>query len=232
MSSVAPPMPPTEAACTGLLGGTFDPIHFGHLRLAEDARQALALERVVFVPAGQPPHREAPHAAKQERLAMVRLAVADHPRFEVDAAEVASAAPSYTVDTLERLRADWGGARPLVLLLGADAFLGLPAWKRWRELFELAHVAVALRPGFELAAADMGEALAGEWRRRGGADAAALRAAPAGRIARFAMSVLDISATRIRAEIGAGGSARYLLPAPVLDYIDRKHLYTKPPHGS
>ena len=126
----------------GLLGGTFDPIHFGHLRLAEEAREQLGLERVRLIPAGQPPHRGAPGGSADERLAMTQLAAAGNTGFEVDDSEVRLAQPSYTVLSLERLRAELGPQRPLVLILGADAFAGLQRWHRWQELFALAHIAV------------------------------------------------------------------------------------------
>src|SRR5512139_463856 len=104
----------------GIFGGTFDPIHFGHLRLAEEMAEAVGLERVLFIPAGQPPHRGAPRTAAAHRLEMVRRAVAGNPRFEVDPREVNRLRPSYTVDTLGELRAELGNERPLWLLLGAD----------------------------------------------------------------------------------------------------------------
>src|SRR5512135_3507350 len=131
----------------GVFGGTFDPIHFGHLRLAEEMADALGLERVLFIPAGQPPHRGAPRTAALHRLEMARHAVAGNPRFAVDAREVASPRPSYTVDTLDTLRAELGADRTLWLLLGADAFLDLASWHEWRRLFSLANIAVAARPG-------------------------------------------------------------------------------------
>ncbi|MCK6375109.1 MAG: nicotinate-nucleotide adenylyltransferase [Zoogloea sp.] len=208
----------------GLFGGTFDPIHLGHLRLAETAREALGLERVRLIPAGQPPHRATPGASGADRLAMARLATADNPAFEVDAAEVTAAQASFTILTLERLRAELGPARPLVLLLGVDAFLGLPTWRRWTELLDFAHLAVANRPGYSLDAAQMPAALADLVARRK-ASPAALGAAPAGAIVPFEMTPLAISATDIRARAAAGLSLRYLLPPPVVDYISRHQLY-------
>lgn len=138
----------STAAPLGVLGGTFDPIHTGHLRLAEEAREALGLGGVRLIPAGQPPHRGEPGSTAEDRLAMARLAAAGNPGFMVDDGEVRAQQKSYTVLTLERLRAEIGPRRPLVLILGADAFAGLPTWHRWTDLFALAHLAVANRPGY------------------------------------------------------------------------------------
>lgn len=213
-----------EAAPIGLLGGTFDPVHHGHLRLAEEAREALALPEVRWIPAGQPPHRQLPRADAAHRLEMVRLAIAGNPHFVLDAAEAHATGPCYTVLTLERLRAA-GGGRPLVLLMGADAFLGLETWHRWRELFELAHIGVATRPGFALDPADMPPALADACRERLADDPGALRATPAGRVVPFSMTPLAISASLLRARLAAGLSARYLIPDAVAEYIDLHRLY-------
>ena len=213
-----------EAGPLGIFGGTFDPIHYGHLRLAETAREALGLGRVRLIPAGQPPHRATPGAAGAHRLEMARLAAADNPAFEVDPAEVEAAQASYTILTLERLRAERDPRRPLVLLLGVDAFLGLPTWRRWTELFDFAHLAVANRPGYSLDGATIPAALAEEAKRRQ-ASSSILGAAPAGHLVQFAMTPLAISATDIRARCAAGQSLRYLLPPPVVDYISRHQLY-------
>lgn len=205
----------------GILGGTFDPVHSAHLALARTARAALALEKVLWIPAGQPRHRDAPLAPAADRLAMVQLAIAGEPAFEVDAGEVGSATPSYTVPTLERLRQRLGPARPLVLLLGADAFLGLPSWHRWRELFGLAHLAVATRPGFTLDPALMSAELADAFRRRQDARLAG----PAGSIRAFDLVAGTVSATATRAMIKAGTDPGDWLPPGILDYIRNHHLY-------
>lgn len=211
----------------GILGGTFDPIHFGHLRLAEEACEALDLAEVRWIPAGQPPHRAAPRVDAMHRLEMVRRAVAGNPAFAVDDAETRSAAPSYTVTSLERLRAA-AGARPLVLLMGADAFLGLASWHRWRELFALAHIGVATRPGFEFSPQEFPAELAEACADRLGRNPGALREGPAGQVVAFDMTPLDISASIVRARLAAGLSVRYLLPDPVREYIDQHHLYRMP----
>lgn len=210
----------------GIFGGTFDPIHFGHLRLAEEARAELGLERILWLPAGQPPHRAAPQVTAHHRLDMVRLATNGNPYFVVDPTEVEAAGTSYTVLTLERLRHAYGPGCALVLLVGADAFAGLASWHRWRELFALAHIAVSHRPGFPVAATSLPPELAAEFARRHLAHPTQLKDAPAGGIVSFAMTQLAISATQIRQLLAERRSARYLLPASVLDYIARHHLYT------
>ncbi|KAB2916685.1 MAG: nicotinate-nucleotide adenylyltransferase [Dechloromonas sp.] len=212
----------------GLFGGTFDPVHFGHLRLAEEAVAHLDLGSVRWIPAGQPPHRGQPQVTADQRLAMVRLATAGNERFSVDAAEVEAAVPSYTVHTLERLRGALGDSRPLVLLVGADAFAGLTGWHRWRELLALAHVAVSHRPGFPVEAASLPDELAAEFGRRRLHAAADLKTAAAGGIITFTMTQLAISATQIRKLLRDRQSARYLLPDDVLDYIQTHSLYRNP----
>lgn len=227
-SSVFPKLSDASLLPLGLFGGTFDPVHFGHLRLAEEAIAHLGLGGVRWLPAGQPPHRGVPQVTAGQRLDMVRRATAGNPRFTVDPAEVEAAAPSYTVHTLERLRRELGDAQPLVLLVGADAFAGLAAWHRWRDLFALAHIAVSHRPGFPVETASLPHELATEFADRRLVDASALRAAPAGGIVTFAMTQLAISATQIRKLLANDLSARYLLPDDVLDYIQTHSLYRNP----
>jgi nicotinate-nucleotide adenylyltransferase len=209
----------------GILGGTFDPIHFGHLRLAEELAQQLDCAEVRFIPAGRPWHRGAPGAPPAQRLEMVRRAIAGNPRFVLDEREVSRNSPGYMVETLSELRLEMGSEQSLCLLLGADAFLGLPAWHRWRELFALAHVVVAHRPGFLLLREQMDSQLREELERRVSADPAALQALPGGRVMSWPITPLAISATAIRAEIKAGRNPRYLLPESVLDYIQTHQLY-------
>lgn len=221
-------MHPSELGPLGVFGGTFDPIHLGHLRLAEEARERLGLESVVFIPAGQPPHRDAPRSTAADRLEMVRLATAANPSFSLDKGEVFATGKSYTVLTLERLRASVGPQRPLVLILGADAFQGLPTWHRWREILRLAHVAVGNRPGHALereaphiASPELGDLC----NNHSDNDPTSVHRSPAGRIVPFDMTPLAISASQVRALILAGQSARYLLPESVLHYIGQHHLY-------
>lgn len=219
-----------ERGPLGILGGTFDPIHHAHLRLAEEARVALGLDEVRLIPAGQPPHRGRPGCTPAERLAMTRLAIDGVAGFSVDAAEVQSEAPSYTVVTLQRLRAELGPDRPLVLLMGADALRGLPGWFHWEALFGLAHIGVATRPGYALEPDSLPAPLADALRGRVCADPAELATHAAGRVCSFDMTPLDISATAIRAMLQRGESPRFLLPDAVLDYIQTHHLYGSETH--
>ena len=201
----------SDRAALGIFGGTFDPVHFGHLRLAEEAADSLGLERVRWIPAGRPALRDSPEVSAEQRLEMVRLAISGNPRFELDSAEVNDARPSYTVPTLERLRTtdEFGPQRPLVLLVGADAFSGMAGWHRWESLFDLAHIAAAA------------------YQQRLSSSPAALQDAPAGRIVTFAMTQLAVSATQIRTLLLNGRSPRYLLPEAVIAYIQSTQLYSK-----
>jgi len=215
----------------GIFGGTFDPIHCAHLELAREVRMALGLEAVRFVPAGDPPHRAAPVASAMHRLAMVELAIADEPGLEVDGREIERRGPSYTDVTLADIRAE-APARPLALIVGADAFLGLPTWHRWHDLFELAHIVVVARPGVDLDGA-LPPVLADEWARRYRSDAEILAAEVAGAIVMQPITAHAISASAIRAQLARGAegiaAVRGLLPAAVLAYIDRNQLYRPRP---
>jgi len=217
----------SSAAPIGILGGTFDPIHFGHLRLAQELFEALKLKEVRFVPSGTPPHRAAPQALVEHRVEMVRLAVSGNGRFRVDDREARRPGPGYTFDTLTALRAEFGADCPLALLLGADAFLELAAWHRWHELFLLAHIVVAHRPGgaVERWQQRMSQPLAREYAARLMKQPLSVHLAPAGGIAVVAITALDISASAIRNMLRSGEDPRYLLPDAVLDYIQTNRLY-------
>jgi len=216
-----------SVAPIGILGGTFDPIHYGHLRLAQELAESMRMAEVRIVPAGTPPHRAAPQVTAQQRLEMARLAVAGNPLFTVDDREVRRSGPGYTVDTLTELRREAGAMRPLCMLLGADAFLELATWHRWRELFGLAHIVVAHRPGFppESWPERMPQPLAREYEVRLMLQPFAVHLSPAGGIATQAIAALDISGSMIRDSLARGVSPRYLLPDPVLDYIRSHNLY-------
>ncbi|MCB1717688.1 MAG: nicotinate-nucleotide adenylyltransferase [Candidatus Competibacteraceae bacterium] len=207
----------------GVLGGTFDPVHHGHLRVALDVLEELAFAEVRLLPSRQPPHRVTPGATPAQRLAMLAAAVARQPGLAIDQRELARAGPSYMHDTLASLRADLPDT-PLCLLIGRDAFNELPTWHRWQELFQLAHFLVLERPGSIPA---MPPALCAELNGRTITDPALLHQSCAGRVFAWQATQLDISATRIRALLAAGRSPRYLLPEVVLDYIKQYGLYTQ-----
>ena len=213
------------SSSVGILGGTFDPIHYAHLRLAQEVADALALAQVRFIPASIPPHRATPRVTAADRLEMTRLACAGNTRFVVDDRECRRHGPSYTVDTLRELREELGDGLPLCLLMGVDAFMALHTWSRWETLFHLAHVIVAHRPGSTLDVTGMSPALADQFQRRRAAAASQLHESAAGRIWPQTTTPLDISATAIRATISEDRSPRYLLPDSVLDYIHRHTLY-------
>jgi nicotinate-nucleotide adenylyltransferase len=205
----------------GIFGGTFDPIHIGHLRTAFELWQALHLTEVRFVPAGMPPIRDQPLAEAGLRLAMVQAAVADEPAFVVDDREIRRAGISYSVDTLAELRAEFP-ERSICLLLGMDAFLGLPNWHRWRELFDLAHVIVAHRPGWKAPTmGPLGEVMVD----RGTGAVRDLHEKTAGRIFIHAVTQLEISSTELRQLIVAGRDPRYLVPDEVRRIIVETRCY-------
>jgi nicotinate-nucleotide adenylyltransferase len=219
----------THASAIGLLGGTFDPIHFAHLRLAEEVADAFGLQQVHLIPAGVPPHREQPRASPRDRLEMTRLAIAGNPRLTVDPRELDRAGASYTVDTLTEIRRE-SGNRPICLLMGADAFVLLTTWHRWEELFELAHIIVARRPGFPLEqmASSLPQPLLEQYQRRLKDDYSALLASPAGGLFTHELTALDVSATALRDLIRRRVSLRYLLPDAVIAYIEKQGLYREP----
>lgn len=195
-----------------ILGGTFDPIHVAHLAVAWEAAELLDAE-VRLVPASVPPHRPPPIADATTRVAMLRAALRGQQRLGLDTRELARGGPSYTIDTLHELRAEEGD-RPLVLLVGADAFAGLPSWHRWHALFEAAHIGVLSRPGTARA---WPAALAAEVAERQASDVRALRGTPCGRVIELDVTPLEISATRIRDLLAAGRDPRYLLPEALFD---------------
>jgi nicotinate (nicotinamide) nucleotide adenylyltransferase len=205
----------------GILGGTFDPVHFGHLRAALDLLEELNLAQVRLVPARIPPHRVQPAASAGQRLAMLEAAIRHESRLVIDDRELHRDGPSYMVDTLQSLRAEVGGIA-LALIVGADAFSSLPIWHRWREIVELSHVIVMQRPGGWIFASDELNALLAE---RLTQEPLALINHPAGCILEWAVTQLDISASRIRELVHAGRSPRYLLPDPVWEIIQKEGLY-------
>lgn len=210
----------------GLLGGTFDPIHYGHLRVALEMREALGLDEVRFLPCGEPPHRGRPGADAKTRAALTAIALAGEPGFVLDRRELTRDGPSYTYDTLRSLREEYGEQRPFCLIVGADAFAGLPSWHRAGDLLGLTHIAVARRPGEMPAIAPPLAALLGDRLTENPAD---LCAAPAGRVIWVEVTQLAISATAIRERLRQGRSPRFLMPDAVLDAIRKQGLYGREP---
>ena len=210
----------------GVFGGTFDPIHFGHLRPALDVVQSLGLAELRLLPLKVAVHRPQPLASASLRLQMTRLAVNGQPGFVVDDRELTRNGPSYTVDTLASLREEVGADSPLCLLIGGDAFAGFLDWHRPRAILGLAHLVVMQRPG---APTVRDQALRDEIGRRRVDDPGALRQAPAGRIYFQTVTQLDISSTRIRRMFAAGRSPRFLLPDAVLELLEREQCYGPAP---
>ncbi|MFV0276572.1 MAG: nicotinate-nucleotide adenylyltransferase [Parahaliea sp.] len=212
------------AAPVGVLGGTFDPVHHGHLRSALELVEVLSLERLHLMPCAQPPHRERPACAAEHRAAMVELAVAREPRLLCDRRELRRDGPSYSIDSVTGLRGELGPERALYLILGYDALLKLDTWHRWLELLEVAHVVVIARPGSVLPSSGA----VAQWLSAHRVTAAtALCRRPAGSVLVQALRPLDIASTEIRAQLVTGRSPRYLLPEPVLDYIEEHKLYLR-----
>ena len=205
----------------GLLGGTFDPIHIGHLRAAVEVAELLQLQELRLLPSARPPHRQAPQASAEQRLAMVRLAVQDLPPLCVDDRELSRQAPSYTYDTLCSLRSELAAQDSLLLVLGWDAFCGLPSWYRWTELLELCHILVLQRPDAD---SEAPEVLRDLLAARSVADPGQLQG-PAGQIACVWQTPLAVSATQIRHLLAENRSVRYLVPDAVLAYIQQHGLY-------
>jgi nicotinate-nucleotide adenylyltransferase len=219
----------------GIFGGTFDPVHYGHLRAAVEVKKALALAELRLVPARDPPHRGAPAATPAQRQAMLELALCEFPELALDSRELGRTGKSYTIDTLRELRCEMPD-RPLVLVVGADAFAALPTWHRWSDLLDFAHLAVVTRPGTPLAESALSAPLAALWQNRRAADPVQLETAPAGAIFAVPVTPHAISASAIRAAVASGRPAiapiRGMLPAAVLAYIELHQLYRPGPDAS
>lgn len=207
--------------CIGFFGGTFDPIHLGHLRLALELKQQLALDEMHLLPCYIPPHRASPSVDAQQRLTMLQLALADCTELRWDARELQREKPSYTYDTLCELRAELGADASLSWCMGMDSFAGLDTWHRWQELIELAHLIVVARPGWVLPTQGPVAELIAQHR----ADSNAIRTASSGKLVILEQRLLPISATEIRTQIQAGESPQFLVPDAVWNYIREQQLY-------
>jgi len=210
----------------GLLGGTFDPIHFGHLRCAEEIRESFGLEKILFVPAARPPLKRNEITPFADRLKMIRLAIRRNPAFEVSAAEGRRKGRSYSIDTVRHFLDIHGKALELFFILGQDAFQDIRLWKDWEELLSLCHFVVMTRPGYEERETLRGiltPDLAARYRYVRSRNAFR---GPSGTFIFFrSVTFLDISSTEIRKRLASGKSVRYLVPRRVIDYIFKKSLY-------
>lgn len=205
-----------------IYGGTFDPIHHGHLRLAVELRERLGVSEVALMPCHVPPHRDQPGATSEQRVALLELAIADEPGLTIDDRELGRTGASYTAETLRQVRAELGPDQPLTMVLGTDSFAGFDRWQEWQRIPELAHIVIVQRPGPGLEPDSVPAKLLEE---RSVAGVEALYGAPCGHILELDPPLLDISATGIRERILSGRSPRYLLPDGVWQEIRRLGLY-------
>jgi nicotinate-nucleotide adenylyltransferase len=206
----------------GIYGGTFNPVHYGHLRTAIEVKERLALEQIRMLPCRLPAHRQQPEASAEMRLAMLELAISATPGLQVDTHELQRPGPSYMVDTLRSLRSELADI-PLMLIIGSDAFAGLESWYEWQQLFEYAHLVVITRPGY------IQHALPPVLQVRRIENQSLLAQQAAGHLFFLGVTLLDISATQIRHLIASGSSAQFLLPDAVLAFIQQHQLFQPPP---
>jgi nicotinate-nucleotide adenylyltransferase len=209
----------------GILGGTFNPIHFGHLRMAQELADALDFSEVQFTPSANPPHRHAPEVSAEHRAAMVELAICNNALFKLDTRELAREGASYTIDTLISLREELGESVALCLILGSDAFIKLNTWHRWRELLDYCHIILVQRPNTASDQPKLPEELAALLHDHYTENVDDLSKKSAGYIHMQKITALDISATKIRVACKKGASSRYLLPDSVIEYIENHRLY-------
>ena len=205
----------------GIFGGTFDPVHIGHLRMALELKQCAGFDELRLVPCHQPPHRGVPRVSSLQRAKMLSIALQNCKELMLDERELARDKPSYTFDTLQDFRRDFGENVSLTLCMGEDAFAGLATWHRWQEIIELAHVLVVARPGW--ATPQSGDVYEFLNSHRG--QLSDIEHRPAGSIVLQTLRLLPISATEIRQEIVEGRSAQFLVPDGVWDYICDNQLY-------
>lgn len=209
-SPLAEPPTARHRPARGIIGGTFDPPHIGHLILAEFARAELELSEVVFIPAGQPPHKRGREVqAVEDRLAMVRLSIATNPHFALSKIDIERSGPSYTVETLRLLRQEWGETVEIYFIMGLDSLVDLPTWHQPARLIQLCRLAVMARPGYQVDMAALERAVPGV------ADRVVFVPAP----------LIGISSTNIKERVRKGDTIAYLVPRAVEAYIHDHHLY-------
>lgn len=206
-----------------IYGGTFDPIHHGHLRLAVELREHLAVAEIALVPCHIPPHRQSPGASSDRRLELLRLAVSGEPGLTVDDRELNRAGASYTADTLRQIREEVGPDEPLAMIVGTDSFAGFDRWREWKRIPELAHILVVARPGSEIVPGSAPATLMSDCAAESVND---LHHSPCGHILVLEPPLMDISATGIRERIAEGRSPRYLMPDSVWRRIYDLRLYS------
>jgi nicotinate-nucleotide adenylyltransferase len=206
----------------GIFGGTFDPVHYGHLRSALEVKDIFGLTEVRLIPCANPPHREQPAVTAEMRLQMLELAIKNQPGLKIDTRELdrydQHQTPSYMVDTLESLRQEFP-TEPVLLFIGSDAFKHLTGWHQWQRLFDYAHIVVMTRPGFEI------QELDDFFKVRLAVDTKELALAIAGKLCFQQITQLDISATAIRDIIARKQNPGFLLPDAVIEYIKQNKLY-------
>ncbi|NOT14972.1 MAG: nicotinate-nucleotide adenylyltransferase [Methylotenera sp.] len=209
----------------GILGGTFNPIHFGHLRMAQELAEDLALNEVRFIPASNPPHKNTPSVSAQHRAAMVQLAIESNPLFKLDTRELHRSGASYTLDTLQSLREDLGHEASITLFMGSDAFTKFDTWHRWQEIIQLCHIALVPRPQTNVEGHKLSKNLETFLHNHYAEHRDELHDAPAGLITMRQITVLAISSTAIRHALQQKNTIRYLMPDSVIDYIKLHQLY-------
>ena len=215
----------TRIPAIGILGGTFNPIHFGHLRMAQELADALGLTQVRFIPAANPPHKDTPTISAQQRAEMVQLAIADNQRFVLDERELLRTGPSYTIDTLQSLRDELGATASITLFMGSDAFSQFDTWHRWQEIIHLCHIALVQRPQLRGHDTVLSKTLETFLHHHYSENSNDIHDLPAGIVTMRQITVLDISSTAIRHGLKFNDSVRYLMPDNVINYIKSNHLY-------
>ncbi|MBL4583748.1 MAG: nicotinate-nucleotide adenylyltransferase [Pseudomonadales bacterium] len=216
----------TPRSVVAFMGGTFDPLHFGHLRMARELKQAIAAGQFRLVPCGDPYHKAHPVSPASQRVKMLELALANDAELDLDTRELKRDGPTYSYDTLVSLRQELGADASLIMVMGMDSFLSLPKWHNWQKLTELGHILVVHRPGSEQA---LSEPLQSWYANCKATQLEQLRSSSHGLVFDLRMTMLDISATQIRGLLSEGQSPQYLLPESVLEYINQTGLYCSQP---
>ncbi|WP_036300182.1 nicotinate-nucleotide adenylyltransferase [Methylotenera sp. L2L1] len=211
----------------GILGGTFNPIHYGHLRMAQELAESLGIDSIRFIPAANPPHKSTYNISASHRAAMVNLAIADNPLFRIDEQELNRAGHSYTIDTLQNLRDELGHDVSIILFMGSDAFTQFDTWHRWQEIITLCHIALVQRPQTSKTepSRKLSPTLESFLHNHYTETSDDLHTSPAGYITMRQITALDISSTAIRDAFQQGKATRYLMPDSVIDYIQAHQLY-------